>query len=322
MTSANTADSVALQETGEGANHRAEAPPQSRWPSVQPRWAIGGAVLAATFFWAYWPTLAELVQKWLAEPDYSHGFLVAPVAVFFLWARWDRFPHGRVRWDWAGLGLVVLSAVVRWLGARYYIEAVDGWSIMLWVAGVVWLFRGRSVLWWALPSVLFLWFMVPLPFRMERVLSLPLQDIATNLSCWTLQLLGQPAWSVGHTIHMGSQTVEVAQACSGLRIFVGIVALAFAYVAIVRRPWWERVILLVSAIPIALIANATRVVVTGLLFRYVSEEAGKEFGHDAAGWAMILLAAAMFAGVLYYVQRLFQEVESLHISEVVGREKR
>jgi exosortase len=169
--------------------------------------------------------------------------------------------------------------------------------------------------------VLFLWFMVPLPFRIETAVSLPLQGVATKLSCWTLQLLGQPALAMGHTIHLGPHRLEIAQACSGLRIFVGIFALAFAYVAIVRRTWWERLILLVSAVPIALLANATRVVVTGLLYRYVSEEAGKKFAHDAAGWAMILLAAGMFAGVLWYMRRLLPEVESVDVADVVRQEQ-
>jgi exosortase len=164
--------------------------------------------------------------------------------------------------------------------------------------------------------------MVRLPYRIELGLSLPLQTIATNLSCWGLQLLGQPALPEGHTIILGEHTLEVEQACSGLRIFIGIAALAFAYVVLMRRPWWEKALLLLSTIPIALIANASRVVVTGLLFQYAESETAKKFSHDAAGWVMIPFAAALFAVVLWYLGRVWQEVELVEVDETARRAPR
>ena len=186
---------------------------------------------------------------------------------------------------------------------------------------MVWLFAGWRVLWWSLPSIMFLWFMVPLPFRFERALSLPLQGVATKLSCWILQFLGQPALAERHIILLGDNRLEVEQACSGLRIFVGILALAFAYVIVVRRSWWERALLLASAIPIALLANASRIVATGLLYQYASGEAARKFAHDAAGWVMILFAAGLFALVLWYLCRLVREVEMVEVGSLVRRER-
>jgi exosortase len=210
---------------------------------------------------------------------------------------------------------------VRVYGAHFYLDALDGWSILLWVAGVVWLLGGWKVMWWAAPSIAFLWFMVPLPYRMERWLSLPLQGAATKLSCWILQALGQPALAEGHTIILGKNQLEVEQACSGLRIFVGIVALAFAYVIVVRRAWWEKGLLLLSAVPIALLANAARIVATGLLYQYASGEAAKKFSHDAAGWVMILFAAGLFGLVLLYLSRLVRDVELVGVGDVIRRQR-
>lgn len=278
-----------------------------------------GLVIAAVLFWAYWPTLVELVRAWEREPDYSHGYFVAPLALYFLWYRRDQCPSASWKLAWGGAGLILLSIAIRWAGAFFYIDSVDGWSIPFWVLGVVWLFWGRQVAWWAAPSAAFLWFMVPLPWRMERWLSLPLQGIATKLSTATLQFLGQPALAAGHTILLEEQQLEVVDACSGLRIFVGIFALAFAYVICVRRPWWERGLLLLSALPVALVANATRIVVTGLLYQYASGEAARKFSHDASGWASILFAALLFAGVLWYIGKLFREVELVDIGSVVRR---
>ncbi len=294
-------------------------------------WVVCGLVLAAAFAWAYWPTLVSLVGAWNREPDYSHGFFVAPLAVYFLWARRDRYPGSARHAErdeyiagpaWLGLLLVAASVAVRVYGAHFYLDALDGWSILLWVAGVVWLLGGWKVMWWAAPSIAFLWFMVPLPFRVERWLSLPLQGAATKLSCWILQALGQPALAEGHTIILGQNQLEVEQACSGLRIFVGIVALAFAYAIVMRRAWWEKALLLLSAVPIALLANAARIVSTGLLYQYVSGEAAKKFSHDAAGWVMILFAAGLFGLVLLYLSRLVREVELVGVGDVVRRQRR
>jgi len=286
------------------------------------KWVIGGVILGLAFAWAYWPTIVNLVKVWNREADYSHGFFVVPLAVFFLWARRDRFPgfSGKLAWG-GGLLLIGLSIVVRTLGAWIYLDSVDGWSMMFWVAGAVWLLGGWRVLWWALPSIAFLWFMVPLPYRVERWLSLPLQRVATNASCWVLQCLKQPALAEGNTILLGEHHLEVEQACSGLRIFVGVVALAFAYVIIVRRPWWEKLVLLGSVVPIALIANSTRIISTGLLYQLVSGGAAQKFSHDVAGWVMIPFAAGLFAAVLWYLGKLTREVELLDVGTVVQRER-
>ncbi|MBN1588466.1 MAG: exosortase/archaeosortase family protein [Pirellulales bacterium] len=284
------------------------------------RWIAAAAILTGAVAWSYWPTLLRLVHTWDREPDYSHGFFVIPLAVFFLWARRDRFPGSATGFAWPGLIVIALSVGVRILGARWYVDAVDGWSMMLLIGGIVWLLAGYRVFLWSLPSVAFLWFMVPLPWRMERWVSLPLQRVATQLSCWTLQCFGQPALAEGNTILIDDLHFEVEQACSGLRIFVAIFALAFAYVILVRRTWWEKLFLLASAIPIALIANSARIVVTTLLGLHVSGEAAHRFTHDFAGWVMIPFAAGLFAMVLWYLGKATREIEQVDIGTVVQQE--
>jgi exosortase len=285
--------------------------------TVWARLAAGGLVLAATLVWTYWPTLCRLVTQWRNQPDYSHGFLVGPLAVYFLWATRDRFPGWTPRFAWPGLVLVALSVGLRVVSAQYFLEPIDGWSIPLGIAGVVWAFGGGRVLLWSLPSIVFLLFLVPLPFRVERWVSLPLQSVATRISAWTLQLLGQPALAEGHTIILDQFRLEVEQACSGLRIFVGVLALAFAYLVLASQTWIEKLVLLASVVPIALLSNATRIVATGLLYQYASEEAGRKFAHDSAGLVMIVLAAAMFAIVVWYLRRLFTAVEPIDIKTVI-----
>jgi exosortase len=216
--------------------------------------------------------------------------------------------------------LIVLACAMRYAGALYFIAALDGWSIMLWVAGAVLLVGGWPKLRWALPSVVFLWFMVPLPHRYEQEASRPLQAIGTTASCWMLQSLGQPAVPEGNVIYLGEHHLEVAQACSGLRLFMGITALAFAYVLFSRRKWWENGLILLSIVPIALFANALRITTTGLLYTWVSSDAAERFTHDWAGYAMVVQAAIFFWMILWYVQHLFVESVTVDQSDLVLRQ--
>jgi exosortase len=283
-------------------------------------WAIPALVLAAALAagaWAYAPTMLNLAATWNREPDYSHGFLVLPLAVFFLWARRGTFPGFGPASPVLGLALLTMALAMRYLSGRFFFDFLDGWSVIPWLAGTVAIAGGRRLLWWSLPSIGFLWFMVPLPFGWETMLSLPLQKVATKLSCFGLQLLGQPAFADGNVIQLGEHELEVAQACSGLRLFVSVVALAYAYVILVRRTIWEKAILILSLVPIAILANAIRIVVTGLLFQYTSGETAHKFAHDFSGWAMIPLAAAMFWCVLWYLGRLIREEEVMEMSTLV-----
>jgi exosortase len=278
--------------------------------------------MAIAFAWAYWPTLAKLVGEWNHVDDYSHGFFVAPLAGYFLWVRRDSFPGLSVRVAWPGLALITVSILARALGAWAYVEAVDGLTILLWLAGVVWLFGGWSLLRWSSSSIAFLFFMIPLPWSVERLLRLPLQNVAAGMSAWVLQFFGQPALREGTTILLGDFSLEVEEACSGLRIFVGIVALAVACVIVTRRPRWEKLLLLASALPVALISNSTRIVVTGLLHQWVSGEAANKFTHDVAGWVMIPFAAGLLALVYWFLSRLAREVEVVEPASVLRQADR
>jgi len=273
---------------------------------------VGAAmVLVASVCWAYWPTLSETFAAWIKEPDYSHGFLVAPLAILFLYLRRVEFPSSAIRPAAAGLTLLLACLVLRYLAGVYFLQPLDRWTIPLWIMGCVWAMMGWACLRWALPCLIFLWFMFPLPYQAETLLSVPLQSLATKLSSATLLILGLPVLAEGNTIWVGEEPLLVEEACSGLRIFVGIFALAFAFVIFSRWPWWQKAMTLLAALPIAIFANVMRIVGTGLLYHFVSGEAGRHFIHDFSGIAMIPVAALMFWLFVKYLDRLLPEVEML-----------
>jgi len=268
------------------------------------RLGIGaGILLLALVGWCYWPTLVELVRTWDSSPDYSHGYLVIPAAAWFLWLRRDRLPRYHLGPSWWGFTLIGLAACLRLVGARFYLPELDSCSIPIWAAGVCWLFGGWRFMLWASPSLTFLFFMVPLPASIETVLSGQLQALATSMSTWTLQSLGQPAIAEGTTILLGDNILEVERACSGLRMFYGILALAVATIIVTRPRWFVALCLLAAVAPVAILANVIRITTTGFLYEFASSESARRFSHDLAGILMIVLAIGFFLLVLWTTER-------------------
>ena len=284
------------------------------------RVALATALLAIGI-WSYWPTIANLVETWLRVEDYSHGFLVLPMAGIFLWVRRDRFPGLTSSAPWTALALMALTLVVRHAGDAYFFTFLDAWSIIPWTAACAALIGGWPLLRWSWVAIFFLPFMIPLPFAVETILTVPLQQIATAISTATLQFLGQPAFADGNVILIGEQRLEVAEACSGLRQFVFIAALTYVYVALINRPAWEKLLLVAAAAPIAIAANAARIVTTGLLFQWVQGEQAHEWIHHAAGWGMVLFAAGAFWLLLVYLRQLVKEELVMDMTAMVKQSR-
>jgi exosortase len=154
--------------------------------------------------------------------------------------------------------------------------------------------------------------MVPIPYSAERWLSVPLQSLATKCSSAALVFLGQPAIAEGNVILLGDHTLFVEEACSGMRIFVGIFALAFAFALFSRWSWWQKGLVLLAALPVAIVTNVIRIVATGLLLQWISNDVGRKFSHDIAGFVVIPLAAAILWLLLLYLEKLFQLEEAIN----------
>jgi exosortase len=247
----------------------------------------------ACLLWAFWPSLVELVHAWQHNPQYSHGYLVPAFALVLLWLRRERLAGAEVRPSVWGVPLLAAGLALR-LGATFYhylwLESV---ALLPCLLGLVLLVGGRAALRWAWPAVLFLAFMIPLPFRAASALSVPLQQLATVVSTFVMQTLGLPALSEGNVIHINEHDIGVVEACNGLNMLMVFFALATAVAIVAKRPWVDKAVILASAAPIAVVSNIARVTVTGLLFQAVDSETANHFFHDVAGWLMMPLALAM-----------------------------
>jgi exosortase len=262
------------------------------------------AGLAACLMWGYWATFGMLADRWAQDPQYSHGWLVPFFAGVVLWMRRDKFPGTSSASRMWGLGLLVLGAALRVAGAVFYYQTLDFLSLIPMVAGATLLCFGWPVLRWSLPAILFLGFMLPWPFAIENTLRGPLRGVGTVASTYVMQTVGLPAYREGYTIVTDSGKIGVAEACSGLRMMTIFFALSTAVAMLSQRVWWEKLLIVVSAVPIALIANIARITVTGILHETVNSDVANLVFHDLAGWLMMPLGLALLGIELWLLSRL------------------
>jgi exosortase len=271
--------------------------PGSRSPVLRPTALLAG-LAACCLLWAYWPTLAELGETWSRDPHYSHGFLVPVFAVALLGLRARQLQGNRLRPSLWGIPLLAAGVAVRLTGAYYYYPWLDPASLLASLAGLVLLAGGWPALRWSWPALAFLVFMLPLPYQLKIALAMPLRRAATLASTYVLQTLGLPALAEGNTILIHDVQIGVVEACSGLSMLVVFFALATGLAFVIRRPLWEKGLLVASAVPVALAANIIRITVTALLYDWVGGEEARAFFHDWAGWLMMPLAIALLWGEL------------------------
>jgi exosortase len=248
-------------------------------------------IAVALLFVVYGPILYYMVLHWNAVPDYSHGFLIAPLALYFAWERQPKLRRARIEPSWWGLvplALSTLTLVVGRLGVELMNMRV---SFVLALIGIVLLLLGRQVFRILAFPLFFLFLMVPLPQSLVNVVAFPLQLTAADWAVELLYYLRIPALREGNIIHLPATTLFVAEACSGLRSLMALVTLGVVFAYFFRKSWGERILIVLSAIPIAIIVNALRVTLTGILTYRFGESAAQGAIHEFQG--MITFGAAL-----------------------------
>jgi exosortase len=267
-------------------------------------------VLVGAAFWASLPGLTEMFQLWSDDPRYSHGFLVPIFSLYLLYHRREMLLKlGPPRGVWTvGVPLLVFGAILKLIGGKYFIAWFDGISLLPTLAGITVVLGGLSALRWAWPAIAFLFFMIQLPYRVENAIGPPLQSLATKVSTYVLQTFGLPAQAEEHIINLEDIQIGVVEACNGLGMLMMFFAYATAVVMVIKRPLLDKIVLMLSAAPIAMIANIMRISLTGLLHAYSTKAIADHVYHDLAGWLMMPMALLMFGTELYILSQLFLEV--------------
>jgi len=275
--------------------------------SMDLRSVAGPAGVAVAFLWSFWPGLRDLWGLWQRSDEYSSGLLVPFLAAYVLWCRRDQLKGIVIKICPWGAGVLVLAIGLRLWGLYDMRSSAEYLSVVLALAALVLWLAGRVFFRKVWTIMAFLLLMLPWPNRVQAAISQPLQGWSTASAVFGLELIGYDVVREGNVIHIGDTTVAVAEACNGLRMITAFFVISGLVVLLVRRSWWERLIIFVSSLPIALVCNTLRLAVTSVAFTIVKGDRWQQVFHDFGGYAMMPLALAIVVGELWMLRRLTKQ---------------
>jgi exosortase A len=254
---------------------------------------VTGALVVVALLAVYWQTLVRLVDAWIVDGNYSHGFLIPPLAVYFAWERRERLAAATFRPSW--LGLVILGGslallLAGLLGSELFVARV---SLIGALIGIVLYLFGWNHLRVLFFPLAFLILMVPIPAIIFNQIAFPLQLLASKFGEYCISTANIPVLREGNVLILANTTLEVAEACSGIRSLVSLVTLGVVYGYFTDSRWWVRTLIVASAVPVAIVANGARVAGTGIAAHYYGAAAAEGFFHEFSGWVIFVVAFAL-----------------------------
>lgn len=260
------------------------------------------AVLFVIIGFLYHQILSSLVVNWWTDPNFSHGFFVPLFSFFIVWKNRKKLAEIPRQPSWFGLVVVsgaLLVLIVGVLGAELFLSRS---SLVLLLAGLILYFAGWSHFRFLLFPWAVLFLMIPIPVVIYNQIAFPLQFLASRLAASLLGLLAVPVFREGNVLNLPTMSLEVVEACSGIRSLLSLATLAVIYGYFMERRYILKLILVLAAVPIAVAANGLRIMGAGLLGEYWSPDKAEGFFHAFSGWIIFLLSLAM----LFLLHRAFQ----------------
>jgi exosortase len=270
------------------------------------QWRKGFAVLLVIvgFTLMYGHVWVKLVHDWWTDDNYSHGFLIVPIALYLAWERRRLVAAAPNKPALAGLVIVLVSIgtlLAGILGAELFLTRI---SILGTVTGsVLFLFGWQRLRVLAFPLA-FLLLMIPLPAIIFNQIAFPLQLLASRVGEAAMMSVDIPVLREGNVLILANTSLEVAEACSGIRSLVSLLTLGIMFGYFTDRRSWVRVLIALSTIPIAIVANGARVAGTGMAAHRFGPEAAQGFLHEFSGWAVFMVAFLMMMALQRVVVRL------------------
>jgi len=255
------------------------------------------ACVGAALLLVYWQVFVRLVDAWIVDGNYSHGFLIIPIAAFFVWERRDQLRATPIRPSMFGAIIFLGSILVLlagFLGSELFLTRV---SLIGTLAGIVlFLFGWRHLRILAFPLA-FLLLMIPIPAIIFNRIAFPLQLLASRVGETAMGVVHIPVLREGNVLVLATTTLEVAEACSGIRSLVSLLTLGIIYGYFADPTGWVRCAIALSTVPIAIFANGARVAGTGMAAHWYSPAAAEGFFHEFSGWALFVVAFVMMLAV-------------------------
>jgi len=245
----------------------------------------------------YWGILRDLAWQWWEDPNYTHGFLVPLFSGFLVWQRRRQLAALPPTGSWVGFPVLLAGVGALLLGDLGAENFLMRSSLIVVLAGLVLFHLGRDSFRVLAFPLLFLFFMVPLPATLFYAMAFPLQSLAARNAAWTLDLLGVPVLLDGNVIHLTSLSLGVAEACSGIRSLISLFSVAMGWAALTIPGIWGMAAFVAAVVPITILANAGRVVITGLIAQWFGIEYAQGFFHTFSSWLVFVFAFACLLGI-------------------------
>jgi exosortase len=256
----------------------------------EPQSASGVVLICLLVFAVYYQVLGKLVTDWWTIPDFSHGFLVPLFAAFLIWEKRQTLRGVRLAPVWSGIGVIALGLAVLFLGVYGSELFLSRISLIILLAGLTLTFGGWQFLKELRFALLVLLLAIPIPAILFNQITFPLQILASKLASGLLPFFGVPVLREGNVIELPLMKLEVAEACSGIRSLMSLFTLAVFYGYFMEKSNRRRVAIALASIPIAIAANAVRILGTGLCVQYWDPDKAMGFFHEFSGWVIFLVS--------------------------------
>jgi exosortase D (VPLPA-CTERM-specific) len=273
-----------------------------RTPTIRAGLVALFAVLVAIA--AFDRALFELVRRWIAEEEYSHGFLIPVVSAWMLWMRREALLASFGQPSWTGLAVIALAVVMHVVGQYSSIYLLSQIGFILVLMGIALTAGGYSLLRVAFVPIAFLIFAVPLPYFIQSNLTLQLQLISSQLGVDVIRLFQIPVYLEGNVIDLGYYKLQVVEACSGLRYLYPLLSLSFLAAYLFQAPLWQRALVFLSGIPITIGMNGFRIGMVGVTVDWWGPKMADEVLHLFEGWVIFIACAGLLIAEIFLLARL------------------
>jgi exosortase A len=272
--------------------------------TLDPRKLMAVALLTFGVVLVYWQVLRKLVYDWGHDDNYSHGFLIIPIALYFVWERRAKLSAITPRPTWFGLvvfagGILVLLAGL--LGSELFLSRI---SLIGVLAGMILFLFGWAHFRALLFPLTFLLLMIPLPAIIFNQIAFPLQILASRAGEFAIRSADIPVLREGNVLVLANTSLEVAEACSGIRSLISLLTLGIVLGYFADQRGWVRTVIALSTVPVAIISNGARVAGTGMAAHRWGPSVADGFLHEFSGWAVFMVAFALMFGLQQLIVRL------------------
>jgi len=264
--------------------------------------------LILIFIFLYHKAIAALISDWSIDPNFSHGFLIPFVALYMVWHRQNELLQVTPKPSKTGIYIIILGMLVHVAGNVGSELFLMRFSMIITISGIIIYIYGLEMFWKVMVPVAYLIMMIPIPDILWNKLAFPLQLFSAKISAYSINILGIPVLREGNILHLANTSLEVVDACSGIRSLTSLLALTGAFAFLAPLSIIKKWILFFSAIPIAVAVNVIRLTITGAMAAWIGPEAAHGFLHDMSG-LIIFGAALILVYIVFIIEMKIEKIQ-------------